>query len=83
MEAKAADIISDTRKLHIRRKGNAYEAQTQHSTDPDVKGLRVPAINVTSTQGDFETQLKASRDVSWQMCVVTDCVKCSLFFVFV
>ncbi|KAF3794381.1 hypothetical protein EJ110_NYTH02287 [Nymphaea thermarum] len=67
MEAKAADIISDTRKLHIRRKGNAYDAQRQHSTDPDVKGLRLPAINVTSTQGDFETQLKASRDVASAM----------------
>ncbi|CAN6467550.1 unnamed protein product [Victoria cruziana] len=67
VEAKAADIISDTRKIHIKRKGNASDGQAQHSTEKDVKGLRVPAINMASTDGDFETQLKASRDVAMAM----------------
>lgn len=56
MENRTADIIQETRKLQIRRKGNGSGAQNLATDFPQM-------------QADHETQLKASRDVRWQMCI--------------
>ncbi|KAF3782185.1 hypothetical protein EJ110_NYTH34161 [Nymphaea thermarum] len=68
VESKAADIISDTRKLNIRRKASTSgtPGQTQ-PIYPEAKNLHMPAIYTPSTQTDYETQLKASRDVAMAM----------------
>lgn len=61
MESKTADIIHETRKLNIRRKGNAASVQGQAAEN--LGQQQMPRI-----QTDYEVQLKASRDVRWQMC---------------
>ncbi|XP_047330098.1 uncharacterized protein LOC124933701 [Impatiens glandulifera] len=65
VENKTADIIQETRKLQIRRKGNSIEEQNQ------VPGLSNNRWQQTSAQimqqqiqNNPETQLKASRDVA-------------------
>lgn len=60
VESKTADIISETRKLHIRRKGSDLDTRNQTKSTT----LRQPP----QMQTDHETQLKASRDVRlpWQ-----------------
>ncbi|XP_028077113.1 uncharacterized protein LOC114279108 isoform X2 [Camellia sinensis] len=64
MENKTVDIIHETRKLQIRRKGSSSEEQNQ------VPGVYNPwqQPSVQSTQPQMqtnqETQLKASRDVA-------------------
>lgn len=61
MESRTADIIQETRK-HIKKKPGGSEVQSQ-------------APNHSSTwqqpqmQTDQELQLKASRDVRWQLCI--------------
>lgn len=62
VETRTADIISETRKLHIRRKGSGPDDQNQ---DTNGSSPWRPSQN----QADQETQLKASRDVRWQMCI--------------
>ncbi|RWW48106.1 hypothetical protein BHE74_00045846, partial [Ensete ventricosum] len=62
VESKTADIIHETRKLNIRRKGNAASVQSQAAEN---LGQRY----TSQIQTDHETQLKASRDVRWQMCI--------------
>ncbi|WOK95886.1 hypothetical protein Cni_G04593 [Canna indica] len=57
VENKTADIIHETRKLNIRRKGNASSMQGQ--TAEKFAQQYIPQI-----QTDYETQLKASRDVA-------------------
>ena len=61
MENRTADIFQETRKLNIRRKGGV-PAQNQ-ATD------KLAQHNFSHGQADHETQLKASRDVRWQMCI--------------
>ena len=56
VENRTADIIQETRKLQIRRKGSGSSAQNL-------------AADLPQMQADHETQLKASRDVRWQMCI--------------
>ncbi|KAK1320580.1 hypothetical protein QJS10_CPA03g00037 [Acorus calamus] len=56
VEHRTADIISDARKLHIRKKGSGSSGMQNSSTDP------TPIISQMQT--DYETQLKASRDVA-------------------
>ncbi|KAH7672458.1 hypothetical protein IHE45_09G055900 [Dioscorea alata] len=51
VENRTADIIQETRKLQIRRKGNGSGAQNL-------------AADLPQMQADHETQLKASRDVA-------------------
>lgn len=51
VENKTADIIQETRKLQIRRKGEGQDISWQQSTQPQL-------------QTHQETQLKASRDVA-------------------
>ncbi|XP_009414249.2 formin-3 [Musa acuminata AAA Group] len=57
VESKTADIIHETRKLNIRRKGNAASVQSQAAEN---LGQRY----TSQIQTDYETQLKASRDVA-------------------
>lgn len=59
VENKTADI-SETRKLVIRRKGSGPRALNH---DTNGSSPQQPPQN----QADQETQLKASRDVRWQM----------------
>lgn len=56
VENKTADIIHETRKLHVRRKGSGHSAQNQAAEE--LAQHTFPQI-----QTDYETQLKASRDV--------------------
>ncbi|PKA61799.1 hypothetical protein AXF42_Ash008630 [Apostasia shenzhenica] len=57
VENRTADIIQETRKLQIRKKGTGQTEQNQ-ATDKLTKNS-FPQI-----QTDYETQLKASRDVA-------------------
>ena len=67
VENKTADIIQETRKLQIRRRGGTSEEQNQV-----VVGMYNPwkPPSMQSTQPQMmqttqENQLKASRDVRW------------------
>jgi hypothetical protein len=62
VENKTADIIQETRKLNIRRKGAV--SNTQGEADHKLTQKYLPQNPL-----DHETQLKASRDVRWQICV--------------
>lgn len=75
VESKTADIISETRKLHIRRKGSDLDTRNQTKSTT----LRQPP----QMQTDHETQLKASRDVRCQMCIIRSCRQCSILVGFV
>ncbi|XP_020590116.1 uncharacterized protein LOC110031314 [Phalaenopsis equestris] len=57
MENKTVDIIQETKKLHIRKKGGSQTEQNQALNKTSPKSF--PQI-----QADYETQLKASRDVA-------------------
>lgn len=59
MENKTADIIQETRKLHVKKKSGIIPDQTQTSN----KQFQPPQPLL---QTDVEIQLKASRDVRWQ-----------------
>ena len=61
MENKTADIIQETRKLQIRRKGS--EA---HNQGP---GENTSWMQQPTQPLNHENQLKASRDVRWQLCI--------------
>jgi len=63
MEKRTADIIQETQKLQIRRKSGSFSARNQ-PTDISASNYLYPNLN------DYETQLKASHDVRWQMCIV-------------
>lgn len=67
MENKTADIIQETRKLHIRRKGSTPEDQNQAS-GANSTWQSVTQTTQSQNQTNHETQLKASRDVRWQLC---------------
>lgn len=62
MENKTADIIHETRKLHISRKGSGHNAQHQAAE-------KLAQCTFPHMQTDYETQLKASRDVRWQLYI--------------
>lgn len=64
VETKTADIIQETRKLQIRRKGSNLEVQNQ--TPGMNSSLEQPIQQQNQT--NHETQLKASRDVRWHPC---------------
>lgn len=61
VENKTADIISETRKLNIRRKGSNSD-DAQHEVTKVTNLWQQPQM-----QADHETQLKASRDVAMAM----------------
>lgn len=64
MENKTQDIIQETRRLQLRRKGSGFEEQnhTSGSNNP----WQQPSVQSTQPQlqTNQETQLKASRDVA-------------------
>ncbi|XP_065854233.1 uncharacterized protein [Euphorbia lathyris] len=64
MENKTADIIQETRKLQIRRKGNGLEAQNQASSTSSSWQQPMMQPKLPQNQMNHETQLKASRDVA-------------------
>lgn len=68
VENRTADIIQETRKLQIRKKGSSSEKQKPMS---NVGGTRQQPLMQTHVQPqmqtDLEIQLKASRDVAMAM----------------
>lgn len=68
VENKTADIIQETRKLQIMRKGSGPDAQNQASGANS--SWQQPLIQPVQPQNQMnhENQLKASRDVRWQLC---------------
>ncbi|KAF6172627.1 hypothetical protein GIB67_041950 [Kingdonia uniflora] len=62
VENRTADIIQETRKLHIRKKGSPSVVQNQ-----GVDVCNNPQQQQPQVQTDQETQLKASRDVAMAM----------------
>lgn len=74
VENRTSDIIQETRK-HIRKKpGNSVgqNQETNHSTTVHQSQLR---NQMSPKQTDQELQLKASRDVRWQLCITFLCGK--------
>lgn len=67
MENRTSGIIQETRK-HIRRKPGTSAAQNQGINKPHVQAQGQPPM-----QTDQELQLKASRDVRWQLYVTGSC----------
>ena len=71
VENRTADIIQETRKLHIRKKGSGSEPKNQAT---NIYTRKQPAMQTQvepQLQDDQEIQLKASRDVRWQMCITS------------
>ncbi|XP_022761343.1 uncharacterized protein LOC111307587 [Durio zibethinus] len=64
VESKTQDIIQETRKLQIRRKGSSPVAENQVNSFNST--LQQPLVQPTQLQNqtNHETQLKASRDVA-------------------
>lgn len=60
VESRTADIIQETKKLQIRRKGT-------RQSDPNQAAGKTSPNSFPQIQSDYETQLKASRDVRLQM----------------
>ena len=82
VENRTADIIQETRKLQIRKERSSSENQNRLS---NVGGARQQPPKQThmqpQMQTDLEIQLKASRDVRWQLCITClntylGCVSC-------
>lgn len=69
VENRTADIIQETRKLQIRKKGSGSVSQNQTS---NTDSLRQQPLAQTyaqpQTHAELEIQLKASRDVRCQLC---------------
>jgi hypothetical protein len=61
VENKTADIIQETRKLQIRRKGPDAYNQSPGANSSWMQQQTQPL--------NHENQLKASRDVRWQLCI--------------
>lgn len=64
MENRTAGIIEGTRK-HIRKKSSNSRAQNQAGKQSQMQNQ-----GQTQMQTDLEIQLKASRDVRWQLYFV-------------
>lgn len=64
VENRTAGIIQETRK-HIRKKPGGAAAQNQATNRGST--WQQPQLQ-TQNQTDQELQLKASRDVRWQLC---------------
>lgn len=67
MENRTSGIIQETRK-HIRKKPGISATQNQGIKQPHVQAQVQPSV-----QNDQELQLKASRDVRWQLYVTGSC----------
>ena len=70
MENKTADIIQETRKLQIRRKGPETFNQSPGADSSWMQHAQ--PLN-------HENQLKASRDVRWQLCICGSLVQVEKF----
>lgn len=66
VENKTADIIQETRKLQIRRKGINGDEQSFGVCNQWQESSAQPTK--AQMQANHENQIKASRDVRWQMC---------------
>lgn len=74
MENRTADIIQETRKLQIRKKGGSSEKQKPMSNVGSTRQVQQPLMRAEVLQQmetDLEIQLKASRDVRWQLCITS------------
>lgn len=87
VENRTADIIQETRKLQLRKKGGLSEAQNQSSSNYNVR--QHPQMQTRmqpQMETDLEIQLKASRDVRLQLCITVimkfSCICGSPFFLF-
>ncbi|KAM7521962.1 hypothetical protein LguiA_011864 [Lonicera macranthoides] len=68
VENRTADIIQETRRLQLRKKGGLSEAQNQSSSNYNVR--QHPQMQTRmqpQMETDLEIQLKASRDVAMAM----------------
>ncbi|KAJ3676644.1 hypothetical protein LUZ60_004056 [Juncus effusus] len=61
VESKTADIIQETRKLNMRRKGGSNQMNNNNNEE---RWSQSSSSYLPRTQTDYETQLKASRDVA-------------------
>jgi hypothetical protein len=70
VENRTADIIQETRKLNIKKKtGNPVES-TASNIGTTRQLPKMHAHTQPQMQTDTEIQLKASRDVRLQMCIL-------------
>lgn len=72
VENRTSDIIQETRKLQIRKKGGSSEKQKPMSNVGSTCQVQQPLMRAEVLQQmetDLEIQLKASRDVRWQLCI--------------
>ncbi|KAE9463659.1 hypothetical protein C3L33_04431, partial [Rhododendron williamsianum] len=70
VENRTADIIQETRKLQIRKKGGSSEKQKPMSNVGSTRQVQQPLMRAEVLQQmetDLEIQLKASRDVAMAM----------------
>lgn len=68
MENRTAGIIEETRR-HIRKKPGSSTAMNQTTRQMNMQAAQVQP----QVQNDQELQLKASRDVRWQLYVTGSC----------
>jgi hypothetical protein len=69
VENRTADIIQETRKLQIRKKGSNAGSQNQTDFNSPQQQPILRTHGQPQMQADLEIQLKASRDVRWQLCI--------------
>ncbi|XP_076940131.1 uncharacterized protein LOC143609189 [Bidens hawaiensis] len=67
VENRTADIIQETRKLHIKKKSGVPETQTTSTVGINKQFQQLCVQTQPQTETDIEIQLKASRDVSMAM----------------
>lgn len=70
VENRTADIIQETRKLNIKKKAGNPEGSTASNIGTTRQLPKMHAHTQPQMQTDTEIQLKASRDVRWQMCIL-------------
>lgn len=69
VENRTADIIQETRKLQIRKKGSGSAPKNQTSNTGNSRQQPMTQNHLQhKTHADLEIQLKASRDVRCQLC---------------
>ena len=69
VENRTADIIQETRKLQIRKKGSGSIPENQTSNTGSFRQQPLGQTHVQPrTHAELEIQLKASRDVRCQLC---------------
>lgn len=69
VENRTADIIQETRKLHIRKKSSNMGSQNQTDFSTAQQQPTTRTHGKPQMQADLDIQLKASRDVRWQLCI--------------